>query len=154
MLTNRLITIFPVGFWLIFAGCTPGGDHWTNARPPVYKAAGRVLLDGQPLEGVQVVLHCQELDLTATGRTDQSGRFTLTTYNEGDGFVEGTHSVSLSKRIWEEKRTRYDSPDEPQKVLIPKETLPKRYTDAATSQLTATIEKRGKNQMEFQLTSR
>lgn len=149
-----LTAINPVVFCAIFVGCSQGGDRWTNSRAPVYKATGRVMLDGQPLEGVQVVLHSQELNLSATGRTDQFGRFSLTTYNEGDGFVEGTHPVSLSKRVWEEKPTRYDSPDEPQKALVPKELLPKRYTDASTSRLTAKIEKRGRNQMEFLLDSR
>src|SRR5690606_22897091 len=33
---------------------------------------------------------------TAIGRTDDQGRFTLSTFEEGDGAVEGTHRVTLS----------------------------------------------------------
>jgi hypothetical protein len=123
-------------------------------RQPVYKASGVVMLDGQPLEGAEVVFYSAELEMTATGRTDASGTFKLTTYDEGDGFVEGTHSVSISKRVWIEKPTRYDSAEEPQKALFPQELLAAKFTKPDTSQLQATIEKRGKNAYEFTVSSK
>lgn len=123
-------------------------------RQPVYKASGVVMLDGQPLEGAEVVFDSAELKMTATGRTDASGTFKLTTYEEGDGFVEGIHRVSISKRVWIEKPTRYDSAEEPQKALFPQELLAAKFTKPDTSQLQATIEKGGKNAFEFTVSSK
>lgn len=146
--------------WLIVllasvsAGCGRSSNQWTEMRQPVYKAHGVVILDGQPLEGAQVVFHSSDPEMTATGRTDATGKFQLTTYEEGDGFIVGTHGVSISKRVWIEKPTRYDTAEEPQKALFPDELLAIKFTNRETSQLQATIEKKGKNSYEFQVTSK
>jgi len=142
------------GLLLMAVGCGPSSNKWTDMRQPVFKASGVVLLDGKALEGAEVVFHAPEIGLTATGRTDATGTFKLTTYEEGDGFIEGTHSVSISKRVWIEKPTRYDSQEEPQKALFPQELLAVKFTKHETSQLQATIEKRGKNSFEFVVSSK
>jgi hypothetical protein len=140
---------------LAISGCSGrGSDRWTEQRPPVYKASGIVLLDGEPLAEAEVVLHSSDKAISATGRTDQAGKFKLTTFDEGDGFIEGTHAVTVSKRVWIAKPTRYDTPSEPQKAYFPEEQLPKRYTTTDTSQLTATIEKRGKNDLKIEVSSK
>lgn len=71
---------------LITAGC--------NRGPKLVKVSGRVLIDGKPLEKgfVQVIPKDQR---AATGQIDKEGRYTLTTFEAGDGCVLGTHEVTV-----------------------------------------------------------
>ncbi len=69
------------------AGCDDG-------RPQRVPVSGRVLIDGQPLTHgfVQVV---PAGDRAASGKIGADGRFTLTTFEENDGCVLGTHAVAV-----------------------------------------------------------
>jgi len=74
---------------LLGAGCGPSG-------PAPVPVSGQVLIDGQPLatgvEGfIQVV---PQNGRPATGAIDpQTGQFELTTTEQGDGCIKGTHKV-------------------------------------------------------------
>ena len=62
---------------------------------------GRVVLDGQPVEGLDVRLIPTDktnfkLQETPLGRTDKDGRFTLTTYHSNDGAPKGEYLVALA----------------------------------------------------------
>lgn len=62
---------------------------------------GKVLLDGQPVGGLDVRLIPTDktnfkMEETPTGRTDQDGRFTLTTYNSNDGAPLGEYMVAIA----------------------------------------------------------
>jgi hypothetical protein len=75
---------------LIATGCGDG-------RPRIVPTSGVVLMNGKPLTGhagfVRVVPAGTR---SATGRIDPAdGRFSLTTYEAGDGCVEGTHPVAV-----------------------------------------------------------
>ncbi len=66
-----------------------------------YKTTGRVLLDGQPVGGLDVRFIPKDktefkLEETPLGRTDEQGNFTLTTYNTGDGAPAGEYLVAVS----------------------------------------------------------
>lgn len=63
-------------------------------RPQRVRASGRVLIDGKPLEHgfVQVA---PDGDRAATGQIGPEGRFSLTTFDDNDGVVPGTHRVAV-----------------------------------------------------------
>jgi len=108
---------------LVIPGCGKG-------RPRLVKVSGQVFIDGQPLAAgvpgfIRVV---PEGTRPATGQIDpQTGRFTLTTYENGDGCVAGTHKVAiiLNAMVGQESVSLIDE----------------KYADPETSGLTVTIDK-------------
>lgn len=113
-------TAFAAG--LLAVGCGDG-------RPRIVPTSGVVLMNGKPLTGhggfVRVVPAGAR---PATGRIDPAdGRFTLTTYESGDGCVAGTHPAAVivnttvggTRLVW---------------------IAPERYGDDKTSGLTVEIE--------------
>ena len=62
-----------------------------------FPVEGRVLIRGQPAEGVQVFLHpCDAVQRgKPRGVTDADGRFRLRTYHEGDGAPAGEYLVTV-----------------------------------------------------------
>lgn len=80
---------------LVNVACTLGCGDGRPKRVPV---SGQVLLDGQPLAaGVDGFIRVQPTDgRAATGKIDPNdGTFTLSTYGENDGCIEGTHAVAV-----------------------------------------------------------
>lgn len=120
-------------------GCGAGGDEWSAKRPKVYPASGGVNFNGKPLEGATVQYMSQTHDLAAAGTTDAQGHFTLTTYDANDGAVEGLHKVVVKKTIYEEKKTKYDSPEERSVAMMPKELLPMKYANSTTTPIEVTV---------------
>lgn len=102
----------------LVAGCGDG-------RPERVPVSGRVLIDGQPLTEGYLRVHPPS-NRAATGQIGSDGRFTLTTYERGDGCVPGQHpiTVTASKFI------------NPQTVRW---FAPKKYASGATSGLTIDI---------------
>ncbi|MEM8945388.1 MAG: hypothetical protein AAGD11_09405 [Planctomycetota bacterium] len=89
----------------IFAtlGCSDG-------RPKRVTVSGTVLIDGQPLtQGI--VQFVPEGSRPAAGKIDASGRFTLTSYDGGDGVVLGTHRVMVAaKEVISESKVKWLAP--------------------------------------------
>jgi len=135
------------------AGCG-AGDEWTAKRPKVYRAQGVVKLDGKPLEEATVIYHSQSNDVSAQGVTDKSGNFTLTTYDANDGAVEGKHKVVITKRTYEKRKTKYDSPEESSIALIPKELLPTKYALPKTTTVEVEVLGKGTNNATIEITSK
>lgn len=89
-----LRVLFPALSVLVFAGCGDG-------RPTLVPASGSVTLNGEPLEGAQVGL--QPIGIEGYSRpsratTDASGRFTVGTFDKGDGIPEGSYRVTVIKK--------------------------------------------------------
>lgn len=134
-------------------GCS-GDDEWSAKRPKVYRAGGVVKLDGQPLEGAVVVYHSQEHNISAQGKSDEQGRYTLTTFNQDDGAASGQHKVVVTKRIYKEVKTKFDSAEERSVASIPKDVLPLKYATPTTTTLEATVNSSGSNQTTLELQSK
>jgi hypothetical protein len=79
----------------ILGGCGKSGP----ARPKAVKATGKVLYKGQPVAGASVAFLGNGEIVPALGRTDNDGRFELTTSESGDGAVPGLHKVTVSKSV-------------------------------------------------------
>lgn len=76
----------------ILAGCSSGGS-----RPATAPVSGTVTLNGQPLEGATVVFMGEGASQAASGKTDASGKYQLTTFEPNDGAVIGNHQVTITK---------------------------------------------------------
>jgi hypothetical protein len=111
----------------------------------VYSAKGRVTdADGKPAVGALVVFTRINSDpndrevVTATGKVDESGEFTLTTYDAGDGAPEGEYMVAVT---WpEEKKTPSPGPGP--------DRLQGAFADPAITKLRRKVDKSGPNELE------
>lgn len=82
----------------------------------------------------------------AYGRTDSTGRFTLTTFDEGDGAMPGKHTVTIQKSV-EVKAATETNP-----YAQYKSALPAKYGRPQESPFSAEVEKGGKNEFSFDVT--
>ncbi len=92
-----LLVLVAIG--LLATGCSRGGN-----RPIVHPVKGRVMLDGQPLEGVGVSFSpvVKGQGVTAFGKTLADGSYTLTSTRGGTlgaGAMVGEYAVMLQKFI-------------------------------------------------------
>jgi hypothetical protein len=149
-----LVACVVVGF---VAGCSSG-------KPKTYQVTGTVTMKGQPVEGATVVFVPPEgvTYQAATGITDASGKFKLSTFTGEDGAQEGEYHIKVSKfnvkKPTKEEQERYISMEEERKMqfgddkpAVPaKNLLPAKYNDEAASGLTYTV-KKGSNTVELKL---
>lgn len=84
---------------LLLAACSltgcGGGDG--PGRQSVYPVTGTITMHGAPLAGAVVSFAPSDGQPTAVGRTDDNGKFQLTTYEYGDGAAAGAFRVVVSK---------------------------------------------------------
>ncbi len=73
---------------LVVSGCDDG-------RPKTVSATGTVMVDGKPVAGLVVMFvpKDEKVGRAASGRTDESGAFQLTTNRMNDGAVTGDYKV-------------------------------------------------------------
>jgi hypothetical protein len=80
---------------MVAVGCNSARDD----RVKVYPVEGAVSFGGKSLEGALIVLHPEEVTdarvLPARGYVDGTGRFSMTTYESGDGAAEGEYRVTV-----------------------------------------------------------
>lgn len=95
------ITFFLLAALLLVAGCGGGADP-----VGVHPVTGKVVYSGKPAAGVHVFFYpvtaptIPQIPMNPRGLTDADGRFTLSTYGEGDGAPEGGYQVIL---LWPQK---------------------------------------------------
>ena len=131
---QRNLLILAVGACLAStSGC--GGD----GRETVYPTTGKVIVNGQPAAGAQVVLFPVDEILRAsdhplpTGVTDENGVFTLGSYAVGDGAPAGEYLVTI---VWSvEVISDPNNPETPPAV----DRLQDRYAEPDQSGLQVTI---------------
>ena len=138
-------------------------------RTPV-AVSGTVTLDGQPVEGATVTFHLVGDDKDgrlATGQTDKTGTFRLTTGNE-DGARPGEYKVVIIKNVLGGSKVKMpDFPDTPEgrnqrehflwkqygdDQLPYRNVLPDRYGDLKATPLSCKVP--GDNPVHFPLTSK
>ena len=128
-------------------GCS-GGPAVDPNRPATVPAGGTVTYNGQPLEGATVAfLPKTPTDPGASGRTDASGKFSLTAFAPGDGAVPGSYLVTISK-VEGSTAVQEDSEAAP---VIPKSLIPEKYNNPQGSALTAEVAEGSENQFTFEL---
>jgi hypothetical protein len=108
------LALFPLSL-----GC---GDE----RPERVKVSGVVMIDGKPLTSGSVRF-IPTGSRPETGVIDENGRFTLSTFQPGDGCILGTHTVTIHAA---------DTVDE----FTLRWNTPKKYAVATTSGIQKTID--------------
>jgi len=156
MFSRAIATLCVVTLAASLVGCYSSKDKWEAMRPPVYKVSGTVRMDGEPLPQAVVVFKPEEGTYSATGLSDASGKFFLTTFDDRDGAIEGTFQVTVDRvdyiPIGPEKGTSSDGGT----YLPPLKEVrvtPKKYADFEKSGFAATVLKDESNSFEFDLTS-
>ncbi len=128
---------------LVVLGCGKPGTA------PTVPVTGTVTLNGQPVEGVSVGFTPQS-GRPASDTTDARGKFTLSTFESGDGAVPGTHKVVITEPA-DEAEPMPGTP-EAENWVPPESQVPEEYQDASTTPLTAEVEEGGENDFTFELT--
>jgi hypothetical protein len=140
-ITCRRAALQTLGLALAFAiglpGC--GGDAGAAGTVP---AGGTVTVNGKPLETGQIQFVPAE-GRPASGEI-KDGRFTLSTYKDGDGAIPGKHQVAIvaTKEVPAKKRG-----GEPESVSL----VPQSYASPAKSNLSIEIPEGGKTDIEIKI---
>ncbi len=85
--------------WIAVALIAVASVGCGSSGPELAPVKGVVTLEGEPLEGAVVLFQPNDGGKPATGLTDASGGFVLTTLEEGDGAQVGVNSVSVTKEL-------------------------------------------------------
>jgi len=134
--TNRTVAFLPCVAVLLLV-CLSGCESTDERGLPVFPVSGEVLLSGKPAENALVVFHpLSELpgSLRPSGRTGADGKFSLSTYESGDGAPAGAYRVTIVLP----KAAAGPAPDPD----LAGDRLQGRYADPATSQLRAQVEEK------------
>jgi serine/threonine-protein phosphatase CPPED1 len=116
-------------------------------RQPTHPVEGTLTLDGQPFAGATIAFHrfnknTEKYNSVCNGRSDEKGRFEMTTYFRFDGAPVGEFVVTVTKA------EGVDEEGNPVKNL-----LPAKYGTPGKSPLKVTI-KDGTNDVNLELTSK
>jgi hypothetical protein len=125
---------------LTVCGCSSGSDG-----PPTYPVSGVVTLKGTPMADADVIfVPDSQGALAAFGKTDSNGSYKLTA-------VEGKYKIKVSKleapksagsgKVFSstEEELEIYNPADGDKVQIPKNLVPKKFTDHNSSGLTHAV---------------
>lgn len=136
--------------WLLFpvfcVGCGPNSDD----LPKTVSASGIVTLDGQPVDGAQVVFIDDTSNKSADAMTDSQGKFMLNAFREKKGAQPGTYKVQVSKTIEQKLGTKNADGGDDSKWIF---GVPAEYSSYLKSGLTATIPESGTSDLKIELTS-
>lgn len=127
-------------------GC--GGEKQAN-REAVFPVAGKITYKGQPVAGADVTFFCKEKNISSFARTDDQGKFRVTTFVSFDGAPAGKHLITILKPDVAKSATKEveltDPAYDPFKVIEaanappPKNMIPLKYSDIKTTDLFTTI---------------
>jgi hypothetical protein len=137
----------------LLLGCS-GKDAWELRRPAVVPVTGRVLYRGQPLAGAAVTFMNPDSQVSGYGMTGDDGRFTLTTFKQGDGAAPGKQLVSVRKvEVIYRGKPAVDASATSEVPPAPEERwlIPSRYGSYETSKLTAEVREGAKNEFVLEL---
>ena len=125
-------------------------------RPSTCPVTGTVTHNGQTVDGATVAFQLADGSQSAIGVTDTGGKYTLTTFESGDGAVPGQYQVKIFKynvqtaSVADENSADYVAPTEGEEEVVENQ-LPAIYADPTTSGFTATVSEGGKNTFDFLL---
>jgi hypothetical protein len=145
-------------------GCPATGP----ARPTTYEVTGTVMYNGAAVDGAVVSFSPKGEGHAATGTTDASGAFSLTTFESGDGAVPGSYAVTVYKTEGggiddsaipevseEDPGAAYEAMEamgaEGEAETEAKDLLPVKYKNPDTSGLDQEVTESGPNHFEFNL---
>ncbi len=125
-------------------GCT-GRD-----QPPVAEVQGVITYEGKPLPSANVIFQ-PESGPVASGLTDESGRFSLITQGQ-KGALLGNHKVSIQAMEPAKGKATAPITADGQEVAVEMVSkIPAQYSSFHHSGLTAHVEKKSVNEINFDL---
>ncbi|MBA2112911.1 hypothetical protein [Bremerella alba] len=136
-----LLFMLSIGLMLC-SGCF--GQKGLETAP----VTGIVTYNGKPLPYGRVSFR-PPAGSPATGEIQSDGRFSLSTYGNGDGAIVGTHQVSVTATEVDAGVMAATAANT--EMTVPKSMIPKKYTSFSTSELTAEVVSSGKNQFALEL---
>lgn len=116
---------------LVFViGCSRSGNF-----PKTVPVSGTVTYKGNPVSGMMITFLDADRNGSrpASGITDESGHYRLTTFQNNDGAIPGEKKVQINV-------VPPGDADAPVKFAEPTVQIPERYNNSETSGLTATVE--------------
>jgi hypothetical protein len=122
-------------------------------RPKLVPVHGVVRFNGKPLEAARVTFSHTTAGVSAYGDTDAEGKFTLTTFQPGDGATPGKYQVAVVKAQVTGHPTAPNMPPvfRPGAAPHPRWLIPQKYANLATSGLTAEVNEAGDNEVVLDL---
>ncbi len=147
---------------LFIAGCGGGAA----GRVDVFPVSGVVKFNGAPVIGAFVAFSPKDGQPAATSRTDDNGKYELTTYEIRDGAAAGNFSVVIKKYMAQESGTvdleaghstdvtsknMGSGHDAKPKKQASDELLPPAYGNSESTPLKALVEAGGSNTFDFNL---
>lgn len=116
---------------LCFAAC--GSEQRGGPRVPTYPIVGQVTVDGAPAGNLLVMCHVMDgeaaVPISISAYTDAEGRFSISTYEGGDGAPIGNYALTFEWGQINLMSGRYGPPDR----------LNGKYADPETSEVTVTV---------------
>jgi hypothetical protein len=128
-------TIFVFMAGIALAGCGDSGPRLT-------RVTGTVTYKGSPVRDGNISFVPEDGAEGAGGTLDAQGRYTLSTVKTGDGIRAGTYKVRVAA---------YQSPPLMNDPNSGKPAVPRKYFDAQTSDLTATVREGADQVLDFEL---
>jgi hypothetical protein len=155
---NRSLALGCLAVSMFIMGCGPG-------LPSTVPATGTITMDGKPVEGATVNFLSEEGSVTASGKTDASGKYSLKTFvgdQNVDGAVIGKHLVAVVKTesdgqaISDPKEFMANMAQNPAITsdFKTKNLVPAKYSNPTMSQLKAEVTEAGPNDFPFELSSK
>lgn len=130
----------------------------TGCQRPIatFPVEGKVTFEGKPMRGggsISFLPMADQPGKTAAGEIDEAGNYRLMTHQPGDGSMVGDFRVVIVQVTEREpKRTRDGERAQQGTVVVqPAERIPLSYADPTASPLTAKVEARERNVIDFNL---
>lgn len=131
---------------VVAIGC--GGQPPGPAKLKTVPVAGVVTYQGKPVAEASISLQHVEGKATALGKSDATGRFTLSTYEKQDGAPPGKYKVMVAVSTVKEISPGVLAPEPPGGFKSP---IPIKYANPDTSGLVIEIKAEGKNDLTLDL---
>lgn len=124
---NAILRLSLTGSLLLVVLTAAGCGGKSEDLPETVAVSGVVTYQGKPVPEATIMLYPVQGRKPASGRTDEEGRFSLTTFSQDDGALPGEHQVTVNA---------FQSTDE---GVSMKSSIPTKYSTPGSSPLKVTV---------------
>jgi len=144
-IVNRMVVFLSLGVLLVL--CPACGKQKPKDRPETVPVTGVVTYKGQPVEGARLAFMADTQGVQGgVALSGPDGRFTAMTFEQGDGLMPGSFTVTAVKMVGGELTEASDAPPSPVKNV-----LPEKYSRRETSPLKVEVKKGATNNFTLDL---
>jgi hypothetical protein len=146
--------------FVVLLGMSASGCGGASDNVEVFPVKGKVNFNGKPMVGggsISFVPTAKQQGKGAGGVINPDGSYVLGTYAEDDGSMIGDFRVVITQVVFDEPENTGDSDSggmaqtEPITVVPEGDRIPPIYSDFAGSPLTAKVEAKDLNEIDFSL---